>query len=114
MEIFLKLVVHVSTVIVTAAIYTHMLLDNWHRSMTEVKEDDSLEVMNTPEQGSLWKHTNGNIYRVSYVSNVDTTRPEQYPVTVVYGNVNNGSIWSRPLSDWYRSMTEVKEDGDMG
>lgn len=58
---------------------------------------------------SLWRHTNGNLYRALMMANIHTERPDQYPVTVVYEGVENGKIWSRPLSEWHRSMTEVNE-----
>lgn len=59
-----------------------------------------------PKNKSKWKHTNGNIYTVLFLSNVMTSRKE-YPVTVVYQG-ENLNIWSRPLSSWHRSMTEVE------
>ena len=43
------------------------------------------------------------------ITNEHTSRPAQYPVTVVYKNVRIGSIWSRPLHDWHRSMTRKGE-----
>jgi len=62
------------------------------------------------KQGSRWQHTNGNQYRVMTLANELTQRPDQYPVTVVYQNIYTQSVWSRPLSDWHRSMTEVEDD----
>jgi hypothetical protein len=53
---------------------------------------------------SLWKHKkSGDFYRVSLVTNLDST-DGRYAPTVVYRNVVTGSWWSRPLHDWYRSM----------
>ena len=57
---------------------------------------------------SEWRHTNGNLYHVLCIANEHTERPDQYPVTVVYQG-DNGRIWSRPLSDWHRSMTPNAE-----
>ncbi len=57
-----------------------------------------------PKVGSLWTHSNGNVYRVTGLTNTET-ECDRYPVTVVYQNVNNGAMWSRALSDWYRSFT---------
>lgn len=59
-----------------------------------------------PAVGSNWSHTNGNNYQVTLVTNLLSTRAE-YPVTVVYTNQANGTVWSRPLTEWYRSMTPV-------
>ncbi len=63
--------------------------------------------MNTPAPGSVWRHTNGNRYTVMCIANEFTERPEQYPQTVVYQG-ENGRIWSRPVSEWARSMTPVE------
>lgn len=59
-----------------------------------------------PIPGSVWCHTNGNRYIVMCIANEFSERPEQYPPTVVYQG-ENGRIWSRPVSDWARSMTWV-------
>jgi hypothetical protein len=51
--------------------------------------------------GSLWVHRNGNHYTVICITN----KPDEprYPKTVVYIG-SNGQLWSRPASDWHRSM----------
>ena len=56
--------------------------------------------------GSLWAYRNGNKYKVIALANTRTERPKEYPVTVVYENINNGAVWCRKLSDWHRSMTK--------
>ena len=57
------------------------------------------------EPGSLWEHYNGNRYVVVAIANqLDT---EKYPKTVVHQNVENDTIWARPLSDWHRSYHRV-------
>jgi hypothetical protein len=53
--------------------------------------------------GSVWKHHNGNVYKVILVANHASDRPK-YPLIVVYAGAN-GNVWARPLSDWHRSMT---------
>lgn len=63
-----------------------------------------------PSIHSQWRHHNGNVYQVVCIANRLTTRPEKYPVTVVYMGVTNGHIWSRPLSRWYESMTEIESN----
>lgn len=55
-------------------------------------------------QETNWKHRNGNVYEVLMVANEQTAMPDRYPVTVVYQNIENGTVWSRPLSDWERSF----------
>ena len=61
-----------------------------------------------PELGTEWVHHSGRIYRVTRIANQNTQRPEQYPVTIVYENVENGTVWSRPASDWTRSFKPRK------
>lgn len=58
----------------------------------------------TPAISSIWQHYSGRLYTVLMITNEANTNPN-YPVTVVYMNVNTGSRWSRPLFDWHRSMT---------
>lgn len=59
-----------------------------------------------PAIGSLWQHYNGAEYEVILIANLHSQR-EEYPVTVVYRGVSNQLVWSRPLSDWYRSMKSL-------
>ena len=63
--------------------------------------------MKKPELESIWNHANGSKYTVLMFSNEQTTKPEQYPVTIIYKD-DKGQVWSRALDDWYRSMTEAK------
>ena len=60
-----------------------------------------------PEQGSEWRHKNGNIYQVHCFTNIETDRQDEYPTTIVYMNVVNWKMYSRRLIDWDRSMTYV-------
>jgi hypothetical protein len=64
-----------------------------------------------PAGGTRWQHGNGNQYTVLLVSNEDSTRPEEYPPTVVYQG-DDGKIWSRPVSRWYGSMTALPKAAD--
>lgn len=57
--------------------------------------------------GSRWLHRNGIPYEVVMFTNEHTEYPDKYPVTVVYRG-DNGKTWSRPLSDWHRSMKPEK------
>lgn len=54
--------------------------------------------------GSRWMHKNGNVYIVMFVVNNYSTDYRRYPPVVVYRG-ENGHRWSRPASDWDRSMT---------
>jgi len=62
-----------------------------------------------PEARSLWQHHNGNVYRVICYTNIETTKQDTYPTTIVYENVNNFKLYSRKLIDWERSMKLVGE-----
>lgn len=58
--------------------------------------------------GKLYRHTNGNLYTVLMLTNLDASpeSAEKYPIDVVYTG-QNGKVWSRRLSDWERSFTLV-------
>lgn len=58
----------------------------------------------TPKPQTIWYHNNGCCYEVIAIAN-EGDRPN-YPETVVYRNLNNGKWYTRPASDWHRSMTE--------
>lgn len=57
---------------------------------------------------SRWRHSNGNIYAVILIANEHSENQDRYPTTVVYRGYN-GKTWSRPLSDWHRSMTKMED-----
>jgi hypothetical protein len=67
--------------------------------MTDLPETTSL-----PKIGSRWRHRNGARYTVLLIANGATSRPDEYPVTVVYQGDANGFVWSRRADDWHRSM----------
>lgn len=64
-----------------------------------------LHGIEVPPDGTRWKHYNGNIYAVTFMTNITPEPDERYPATVVYQNVANLTRWSRRLDDWHRSMT---------
>ena len=64
-----------------------------------------------PGMGTVWTHRNGNRYRVTMFTNVETDRQEEYPTTIVYRNTKNHRLYSRRLVDWDRSMTPVQDQG---
>ncbi len=65
-----------------------------------------------PRPGSTWEHSNGNRYEVVLLANEHSVN-EKYVTTVVYRGVNN-RIWSRPLSDWHRSMRFLSDKQKRG
>jgi hypothetical protein len=66
---------------------------------------------NLPRSNSEWQHSNGAIYVVLCIANEFTEQPDRYPQTVVYMGLN-GRVWSRAATDWYRSMTLVRDAAD--
>lgn len=60
-----------------------------------------------PSLNSLWKHSRGATYQVLLIANEATDKPSEYPVTVVYQDIENRKIWSRPLSRWHESMSAI-------
>ena len=71
--------------------------------------DEAIRLNNLPEveAGDEWVHRNGCTYIVDLFTNVGSTE-SKYPETVVYHNVDSLKDYSRPLTDWHRSMTLVK------
>ena len=57
---------------------------------------------------SRWTHRNGGIYAVILIANEHSENQDRYPTTVVYRGYN-GKTWSKPLSDWHRSMTKMED-----
>ncbi len=57
---------------------------------------------------SRWRHSNGNIYAVILIANEHSENQDRYPTTVVYRDYD-GRTWSKPLSDWHRSMTKMED-----
>lgn len=55
-------------------------------------------------QETNWKQKNGNVYEVLMIANEQKAMTDVHPVTVVYRNIKNGTIWSRPASEWKRSF----------
>lgn len=80
------------------------LCDNIAAGIERILNNEA--VMDSVVIGSQWQHTNGNEYEVTDITNEGSTK-SLYPVTVVYKGAN-GKSWSRPLSDWARSMTAIE------
>ena len=59
-----------------------------------------------PAVNSIWIHHNGNRYRVIFIANQESTQ-EKYPLTIVYENIKNGTVWTRPVNDWHRSFKMI-------
>lgn len=57
-----------------------------------------------PPLNSTWLHKGGNIYQVLLITNTDSTRQDEYPTTICYKRLIDGTIWSRPLMKWHGSF----------
>lgn len=53
-----------------------------------------------PMSGTRWRHRNGNMYRVLFWTNEETSNQDRYPTTIVYENEDNRKKYSRKLVDW--------------
>lgn len=63
-----------------------------------------------PKVYSLWKHKEKlTLYKVIAVSNQKTQRPEEFPITVFYVDINTNDLWSRPLEKWLERVELVSE-----
>lgn len=51
-----------------------------------------------PNAGQEYRHENGNIYKVLYITNTANHNEKYLPQVVYQGR--NGNVWSRPLVDW--------------
>lgn len=69
-----------------------------------MKEDD------LPIVGRRYMHTNGICYTVLCLTNMDATpeNAKKYPIDVIYVG-ENGKVWSRRLSDWWRSFILIDQ-----
>jgi hypothetical protein len=74
--------------------------------LLSIQETNKIYVLE-PKPNEIRKHRNGIMYRVITLTNTNSKNPK-YPLTVVYQTVSNGNLWSRPLSDWQRSMTFIE------
>lgn len=58
-----------------------------------------------PVPGTEVTHHKGAKYRVKEYANLRTKNPEEFPVTVVYQNLRDGSVWSRPVEEFRDKFT---------
>ena len=57
---------------------------------------------------SIWEHTKtGNRYRVLTLTNEYATDKEKFPTSVVYQNMKNSQLFSRPKDAFVLKFTKV-------
>lgn len=57
----------------------------------------------SPKVGGRYKHHQGSEYVVIAIANERSTRPDTYPVLVVYQG-DDGAIWTKPLGEFKTKM----------
>lgn len=62
----------------------------------------------TVKPGQSWRHINGNEYEVLCIANEYSSRPAEYPMTVVYKG-KNGKIWAKTMVNFLTKMTLIKD-----
>lgn len=78
--------------------------DHTPATWTGLKRDPNAPM---PKPNDIWRHLESNItYMVIMLSNTGSTKPEAFPVTVVYVT-DEGSIWSRPLDQFMEKFELV-------
>ena len=60
-------------------------------------------------KNSRWRHRKGDIYEVLMVTNTEATKPDTVE-TVVYRREKDGTLWSRPWSEWDNSFELVSRE----
>lgn len=80
--------------------------DIMYRNLREGKNADGTEDKPKviPAIGSKWRHYNGIPYTVLHIANIGGS--DNYAETVIIQGAN-GKVWTRVLSDWHRSFTEI-------
>lgn len=61
-----------------------------------------------PQPGQIWKHRNGVLYTVLFLTNTAHISA-RHPPDVVYTRIERTdptNYWSRPATDWHRSFTK--------
>ena len=62
--------------------------------------------------GSVWRHRNGNLYKIEGFTNCHSTKSDYKP-TVVYKDLT-GKTWSRPYTNWHNSFTLIDSSNSIG
>ena len=61
-------------------------------------------------KGERYRHIRtGNTYTVLTYTNCNTGDSDKFPETVVYKSDNNGSVWSRPLTEFLEKFEKISK-----
>ncbi len=58
--------------------------------------------------GSVWLHTKGFRYKVLMLVNLQSENLIKFPPSVVYQREVDNTLWSRPIDNWFESMTLIE------
>lgn len=56
-----------------------------------------------PNTTDLYRHNGGGLYRVLHIAteSTGTGRPDKYPISVIYMDTEEMTVYSRPLDKWW-------------
>lgn len=64
-----------------------------------------MQDLTIPEIGSKWRHREKDtIYTVVLITNLRSTRPQEFPITVSYVDEKDLPPWSCFLTRWHEKM----------
>lgn len=66
-----------------------------------------------PIKDEVYKHHSGRLYVVQGFANEETQYPDKFPVTVIYENIDNGTVWTRPLSEFLEKFKPIKSQAEI-
>ncbi len=54
--------------------------------------------------GLLARHHSGMVYVVLHIANASVPETDKFPHCVVYQNIQDKTIWTRPIKDWVQKF----------
>lgn len=63
-------------------------------------EDGSSEKSTDLQEGSLWRHFKGGVYRILHLARIEAT----LETVVVYHSLSSDDVWVRPLEVWLEEV----------
>lgn len=79
----------------------------WYTNLLGMEIPDIVNDWYVPKPLTRWIHRdNGNEYIILGLTNLESTQPEKYPVTIIYLRLFDGTVWNRPLDRWHADYQE--------
>lgn len=63
--------------------------------------------------GSVWRHANGELYFVDSIRNLYSEDQDEYPTTVSYIRMADGTEWCKPVQGFLNKRVYVKQNGSL-